>query len=92
MPFQPAHKDTTTPPGQIVNPINLEKPLQEHIKDYQATEIEQLRARVLQLEQQRDAYKNAYEFWSAAAIGAGWTGDIYIYKIYIYIYILNNYI
>ena len=75
MTFQPAHKDTTTPPGQIVNPINLEKPLQGHIKDYQATEIEQLGDKVLELELKLLACQSSLNYWVHVATSNGWKGD-----------------
>ncbi len=49
MMHKPAHKDTTNPPGQIVN---LEMPLGRAIDTFRAEETEGLVRRVLQLEKE----------------------------------------
>ena len=48
----PAQHNITHPPGQIVNPVNLEQPLTKAVEDFQGTTEEGLRGRVRNLEQE----------------------------------------
>lgn len=48
----PPQHNTTNPPGQIVNPVNLEQPLTTAVEAFQDTTEEGLRGRVRNLEQE----------------------------------------